>query len=116
MIIWQTESRIAFDPEGLLSCLGSIGHVLLGFYVGKMILDCKKNNELIIRNLFIFGTIIMFLGFLLSYGCPINKKLWSSTFVLTTCGIRLAVPGVADLDHRHKRQKEMVAVFRIFRD
>ena len=79
-------TRIAFDPEGLLSCLGSIGHVLLGFYVGKMILDCKKNNELIIRNLFIFGTIIMFLGFLLSYGCPINKKLWSSTFVLTTCG------------------------------
>ena len=59
---------------------------LLGFYVGKMILNCKKNNELIIRNLFIFGTIIMFLGFLLSYGCPINKKLWSSTFVLTTCG------------------------------
>lgn len=79
-------TRIAFDPEGLLSCLGSIGHVLLGFYVGKMILDCKKNNELIIRNLFIFGTIILFLGFLLSYGCPINKKLWSSTFVLTTCG------------------------------
>ena len=54
-------TRIAFDPEGLLSCLGSIGHVLLGFYVGKMILDCKKNNELIIRNLFIFGTIILFL-------------------------------------------------------
>ena len=79
-------TRIAFDPEGLLSCLGSIGHVLLGFYVGKIILDSKKNNELVIRNLFIFGTIILFLGFLFSYGCPINKKLWSSTFVLTTCG------------------------------
>ena len=37
-------TRIAFDPEGLLSCLGSIGHVLLGFYVGKMILDCKKEQ------------------------------------------------------------------------
>ena len=79
-------TRIAFDPEGLLSCLGSIGHVLLGFYVGKIILDSKKNNELVIRNLFIFGTIILFLGFLFSYGCPINKKLWSSTLVLTTCG------------------------------
>lgn len=79
-------TRIAFDPEGLLSCIGSIGQVLLGFYAGKMILDSKKNNELIIRKLFIFGSIILFLGFLLSYGCPINKKLWSSTFVLTTCG------------------------------
>ncbi|MCC8199397.1 MAG: DUF5009 domain-containing protein [Tannerellaceae bacterium] len=79
-------SRIAFDPEGLLSTIGSIAHVLLGFYVGKMIMDCKKNNELIIRNLFIFGSIILFVGLLLSYGCSINKKLWSSTFVLTTCG------------------------------
>lgn len=46
-------TRIAFDPEGLLSCIGSIAHVLLGFYVGKVIQDCKKNNELIIRNIFI---------------------------------------------------------------
>ena len=71
---------------GLLSCIGSIAHVLLGFYVGKVIQDCKKNNELIIRNIFIFGTIILFAGFLLSYGCPINKKIWSSTFVLVTWG------------------------------
>ena len=78
---------IAFDPEGLLSCLGSIGHVLLGFYVGKLIMDGKKNNELIVRNIFIFGTILAFAGMLLSYGCPINKKIWSSTFVLTTCGL-----------------------------
>lgn len=68
-------SRIAFDPEGLLSTIGSIAHVLLGFYVGKMIMDCKKNNKLIIRNLFIFGSIILFVGLLLSYVCPINKKL-----------------------------------------
>ena len=38
------------------------------------------------RNLFILGTILLFAGLLLSYGLPINKKLWSSTFVLTTCG------------------------------
>lgn len=79
-------TRVAFDPEGLLSCLGSVAHVLFGFYVGKLIVDCKKNNEWIIRKLFIFGTILLFAGLLLDYGCPINKKLWSSTFVLTTCG------------------------------
>jgi predicted acyltransferase len=28
-----------------------------------------------------------FAGFLLSYGMPINKKIWSPTFVLTTCGL-----------------------------
>jgi predicted acyltransferase len=79
-------TRIAFDPEGLLSVLGSVGHVLIGFFAGKMILDSKKDNERIIRNLFILGTILVFAGLLLSYGCPINKKIWSSTFVLATCG------------------------------
>ncbi|WP_080902723.1 acyltransferase family protein [Parabacteroides sp. Marseille-P3160] len=79
-------TRIAFDPEGLLSCIGSIGHVLLGFYAGRIILMSKKDNERIIRQLFIYGTILLFAGLLLNYACPINKKIWSSTFALTTCG------------------------------
>ncbi|MDR1345033.1 MAG: DUF5009 domain-containing protein [Tannerellaceae bacterium] len=80
-------TRIAFDPEGLLSVIGSTAHVLLGFYAGKLILGSRKDNERILRNLFIFGTILLFAGLLLSYACPINKKIWSSTFVLTTCGL-----------------------------
>ena len=79
-------TRIAFDPEGLLSCLGSIGHVLIGFYAGKLIADNKQDKGVIVQKLFILGTVILFAGLLLSYGCPINKKIWSSTFVLTTCG------------------------------
>jgi len=79
-------TRVPFDPEGLLSAIGSIGHVLLGFYAGKLIMEAKKDNERIIRNLFILGVILAFAGLLFDYGFPINKKLWSSTFVLTTCG------------------------------
>ncbi|MDR1624119.1 MAG: heparan-alpha-glucosaminide N-acetyltransferase domain-containing protein [Tannerellaceae bacterium] len=79
-------TRIAFDPEGLLSATGSVAHVLIGFFAGKLILDGKGDNEKIIRNLFILGTVLVFAGLLLSYGCPVNKKVWSSTFVLTTCG------------------------------
>lgn len=78
--------RIAFDPEGLLSSVGSIAQVLLGFYAGKLIVDSHKSNERVLRNLFIFGTILLFAGLLLNYGCPINKKLWSSSFVLATSG------------------------------
>lgn len=83
----ENGTRIAFDPEGLLSSIGSIAHVLLGFYAGKLILESKKDNELIIRNLFIYGTILLFTGLLFSYAGPINKKIWSSTYVLTTCGL-----------------------------
>ncbi|MDR2809185.1 MAG: DUF5009 domain-containing protein [Tannerellaceae bacterium] len=80
-------TRIAFDPEGLLSCIGSVAHVLLGFYAGKIIRNGKKEHEPVILHLFILGAILLFAGLLLQYGFPINKKIWSSTFVLATCGL-----------------------------
>lgn len=82
------------DPEGILSTIPAIAHVLLGFCVGRMMLgDRKEGEERLttlnshIIKLFLAGTILTFSGFLLSYGCPISKKLWSPTFVLTTCGL-----------------------------
>ena len=74
------------EPEGILSTIPAIAHVLLGFYIGKIMMETKDIHEKIER-LFIFGAILTFCGFLLSYGCPINKKIWSPTYVLTTCGL-----------------------------
>jgi len=74
------------EPEGILSTIPAIAHVLLGFCCGKMMLEVKDIHEKIQR-LLLIGTILTFSGFLLSYGCPINKKIWSPTFVLTTCGM-----------------------------
>lgn len=79
-------SAVVFDPEGVLSTLPCIAHVLIGVWAGKLISE-EKENGVRIQKLFIFGTIILFLGFLLQYGFPINKKIWSSSFVLTTCGL-----------------------------
>jgi predicted acyltransferase len=81
-----TDRGLYFEPEGLLSTIPSIAHVLIGFYAGKMLMQTKDNHERI-QQLFILGAILTFAGFLLSYGCPINKKIWSPTFVLTTCGL-----------------------------
>jgi len=74
------------DPEGILSTIPAIAHVLIGFWCGRLMLEVKDINEKIQR-LFLIGTILAFSGFLLSYGCPINKKIWSPTFVLVTCGL-----------------------------
>jgi len=79
-------SAVVFDPEGVLSTLPCIAHVLIGVWAGKLISEVKENGVRI-QKLFIFGTIILFFGFLFQYGFPINKKIWSSSFVLTTCGL-----------------------------
>ncbi len=78
--------RIVFDPEGLLSTLPCIAHVLIGFWAGKLMSESKDLHKKI-EVLFIMGTILSFAGFLLDYGFPINKNTWSSSFVLTTSGL-----------------------------
>ena len=85
--------RIAFEPEGLLSTLPSVAHVLIGFLSGKLIVE-NKDNHTRVEKLLIWGTILAFSGLLLQYGCPINKKIWSSTFVLTTTGFAAQLLGL----------------------
>ena len=74
------------DPEGILSTIPSIAHVLLGFCCGRWLMEEKDIREKLLR-LFLLGTVLTFSGFLLNYGCPINKKIWSPSFVLVTCGL-----------------------------
>ena len=80
------DAGVAIDPEGLLSTIPATCHVLVGFLCGKILMEVK-DNQIRITRLFITGTILTFAGLLLSYGCPINKKIWSPTFVLATCGL-----------------------------
>lgn len=97
--------RIALDPEGLLSTLPSIAHVLIGFLFGKIITDTKDNHKRV-EKILIWGTVLAFSGLLLQYGCPINKKIWSPTFVLTTTGFAAQLLGILiwiiDINKRSK--------------
>ncbi|MEG1586779.1 MAG: DUF5009 domain-containing protein [Bacteroidales bacterium] len=79
-------TRIPFDPEGLLSTLPCIPHVMFGMYAGRIIMQERDNIDRIAR-IFVFGTILLFTGCLLSYGIPVNKMIWSPTYVLVTCGL-----------------------------
>ena len=78
--------RIALDPEGILSTIPCFAHVLLGAYAGQLIMSTSDKWQKVNR-LFIFGSIILLVGFLLDYAFPINKSLWSASYVLVTCGL-----------------------------
>lgn len=105
--------RLKFDPEGLLSTLPSIAHCLIGFLCGAMII-ATKNNEKRAFNLFIIGAILTMSGFLLSYGLPINKKVWSPTFVLTTCGLASTLLGLLIWIIDIKGRKKWSFFFEVF--
>lgn len=106
--IWGTariykDGGIALDAEGILNTLPCIAHVLIGFLFGKMIVETKDDHKRV-EKLLIWGTILAFAGLLLQYGCPINKKIWSPTFVFITTGFAAQLLGILiwiiDINHK----------------
>ena len=77
--------NFAFEPEGLLSTIPCWAHVLFGTFVGSLITGIAENKERI-RQIALFGTVLLFAGFLLQYLDPINKKLWTASYTLITSG------------------------------
>ncbi len=76
---------IPFDPESLMTVIPRVGHFLLGTFAGRILVSVNDRNDKLNR-IFIFGSFILIIGFLIQYGCPINKKVWTSSFALVTCG------------------------------
>jgi predicted acyltransferase len=77
---------VAFDPEGLMSTLPAITEVLFGFFAGQYIQQKGKNYEML-SHLFIAGCLLVFTGYCWDLSFPINKKIWTSSYVLYTSGL-----------------------------
>ncbi|MBY0482237.1 MAG: heparan-alpha-glucosaminide N-acetyltransferase domain-containing protein [Chitinophagaceae bacterium] len=77
---------MAFDPEGLLSTLPAIANVIAGFTVGQFVQQKGKQYEGLAK-LLLTGAGLLFLAYCWNMVFPVNKKLWTSSFVLTTVGL-----------------------------
>ena len=75
------------DPEGILSSLPSIGNAMLGILCGSFIKSGTQNGSTKSGYLAIVGTVLIALALLWNLSFPINKNLWTSSFVLLTGGI-----------------------------
>jgi predicted acyltransferase len=85
--------RPNFDPEGILSTCPAIATTLLGTLCGDW-LRSLKNSFLKSLGLFIAGIALLSSGLFLHPYFPINKQLWTSTFVLFTAGAALLLLGI----------------------
>lgn len=74
------------DPEGLVSTVSALAHTIVGFCFGAIIKDRAPLPERCVR-IFAIGFSLAAAGFLMSEWLPLNKRIWSPTFALVTCGL-----------------------------
>ncbi len=72
-----------YDPEGLLSTLPSIASALMGIFTGLILTSKQLKKATILVGV---GGTLLIVGYLFDMVFPINKALWSSSFVLVTAG------------------------------
>ncbi|HWR33478.1 MAG TPA: DUF5009 domain-containing protein [Chitinophagaceae bacterium] len=79
---------IPFDPEGIMSTLPAIVQVIFGYLVGDYIQKKGKNFEML-SGLFVAGVALLITGFCWDTVFPINKKIWTSSYVVYTTGLAI---------------------------
>lgn len=97
---------VPFDPEGLTSTLPAIVQVIFGYLVGDYILNRSKLEAetrssgttasahplfQILTGLFISAMAFLLAGYAWSLSFPVNKKIWTSSYVLVTTGMATAL-------------------------
>lgn len=105
--------KSVIDPEGLASTLPAIAHTLIGFYCGKLITQTQQVEQKVLK-LFLVGFIIMAVGFLIMNALPLNKRIWSPSFVLVTCGLASSLLAALMYFIDIKNKKEWCRFFVIF--
>ncbi len=84
--IWR--SAKVFDPEGILSTMGAIVTTLSGVLTGTWLRTDRSEIEKV-GGTFFFGSVLLAVGWSWSLLFPLNKSLWTSSYVLYTSGLAL---------------------------
>ncbi|SHN21789.1 Predicted acyltransferase [Cyclobacterium lianum] len=104
---------IPFDPEGILSTLPAVVNVLLGYGVGVYIQNEKSRGRTVSR-LFLLGLALLLAGYFWDLWFPVNKKIWTSTFVLVTAGYATAILAGLMYVLEIKQRKKWSGFFELF--
>lgn len=79
-----------YDPEGLFSTIPAVGTALLGIFLGTFLKskdDFSANKKIVV--MVTSALVLMLIGLIWDYDFPINKRLWSSSFVCFVGGFSI---------------------------
>ena len=83
---------VTFDPEGLLGSIPAAMQVIIGFIMGKYLIENRENPQKFVIPALVTGVAFIILAyFVLSLSAPINKPLWTPSYVFYTSGIACLV-------------------------
>lgn len=99
-----------FDPEGLLSTIPAIVQVVFGYFVGAYIQQKGKTFEML-AHLLLAGCILMACGLVWDVSFPINKKIWTSSYVVYSTGLAMLVLSILIYLIEFKNKKGMWSKF-----
>ena len=85
--LWQNGKQT--DPEGLLSTIPAIATVLIGIITGTRLKSLQSGNTDDVAGFIIAGIVLFLVAIIGSAYFPINKSLWTSTYVLYTAGFAI---------------------------
>ena len=80
-----------WDPEGLYSTLPAIATGISGMLCGSIILNNNNSIKDKIIKLFYWGSIALIIGYFWDYIFPINKHIWTSSYVLYSSGLAMII-------------------------
>lgn len=103
---------IPFDPEGILSSLTSAVTVIIGYLAGRMIKETQSHRVPI--KLVLYGSAFAIAGYLWGMMFPLNKPLWTSSYVLYTGGLAALLFAVLIYIIDMKGYKKWTLMFSVF--
>jgi len=101
------------DPEGLLSTVPAIASALAGLFAADWLRSRRDQPEKL-RGLLLWGCLATVAGLVLGLWFPINKSLWTSSYVVFTSGAALLLLAAAYVLVDMKRHEAWVRPFTVF--
>lgn len=83
--LWKSSKT--WDPEGPLSTIPAVGTALLGVLCGRWLARKERPLAERLNGMFAVGALLMMVGLMWHWSFPINKGLWTSSYVVFTAGM-----------------------------
>jgi len=107
--LWATSKT--WDPEGILSTIPALSTGVTGIFAGKILIHSQLRKSMY---LMIIGIVSVVLGLCWHPYFPINKSLWTSSFVLLSSGVAFLFTGILHEIIEQRNIKKWTSIFVIF--